>query len=103
MSPPHSQAALRPVECRGVPLLVQEIVSSHPSVRENKAGEEESVSSDPMHGGTNCRNERNEVMESGWCWSEERTNAQSSAVWQHDLQLYLKQGTAEEGRLENQK
>lgn len=53
---------------RLVPLLVEAIFSSRPSVRKNKAGEEESTSSlqGPMHRGTNCRNERNEMMETCW-------------------------------------
>lgn len=52
----------------GDQLLVEAIVSSCPSVRENKAGEEESMSlfQGPMRRGTNCRNERNEMMESCW-------------------------------------
>lgn len=51
---------------RLVPLLVEAIVSSCPSVRNNKAEEEESISflQGPMHRVTNYRNVRNGMMES---------------------------------------
>ena len=95
MSPPHSQALLRPQECGGGRIQWKEkgekrggvlrlvpppppppprpghrLHSSQREKEQSGGGGEHVVSlPGPMLRVTNCRNERNEMMESRWCWS----------------------------------